>query len=113
MGPGSYKTRPLRIALKVHCLPRDREPAFHFRADRDVFHVLPKCVGEKPVQSVPAIIADTLSQQAGADTQFDALFHLELLFTCFSRRDQKIPIAKKSGNRKGVSYLSLDRLVPV
>jgi hypothetical protein len=62
----------------MHGLPRDREAAFHLRAYRNVFHILPKRFGKKPVQFMTTVITDILTQQAGADTQFN-LFHYDKL----------------------------------
>ena len=73
-GPGDHESRPLRVADEAEGVPRDAEAALHLGAHGDVFHVLSQRVGEKPVQGVPAVPADIVAQQAGADSEAN-LFH--------------------------------------
>jgi hypothetical protein len=69
-----HESRPLRVADEAEGVARDTETALHLGADGDILDVLPQGVDEEPVQCVPAVPADILAEQSGADSEAN-LFH--------------------------------------
>ena len=61
--PGS-----LGIAYQAEGLPGDAESAPYLRTDRAVLDKPPRLIGEPLIQLVPAVPADLLPEQAGADS---------------------------------------------
>jgi hypothetical protein len=52
----------------MHGFPWDRKTAFHLWTYRDIFYVLPKGIGEKPIQLMAAVITDILAEETGTDS---------------------------------------------
>jgi hypothetical protein len=59
------------ITYQAEGLPGDAEPAPHLRADGVVPGKPPQLIGEPWIQFVPAVPADLLPEQTGADSQTD------------------------------------------
>ncbi len=74
-GFGGDKTRLFYIAHQPHGFPGYAEARLHFRAYRNIVHVLPEGIAEEVVELVPAVVAHVFTQQAGADPYFDVFFH--------------------------------------
>jgi hypothetical protein len=67
LGARGDKPRDMGITRQAEGLPGDPEPAFHLRTDRVIPDKAPQLIGEKPIQFVPAVPADLLPEQAGAN----------------------------------------------
>ena len=61
----------VRIAHKSHGFPWDSQAAFGFGTDGNIFHVLPQCILDKPIQLMPAVVSNLIAQEATADAQFN------------------------------------------
>jgi hypothetical protein len=71
LGARGDKPRDKGITHEAEWLSRDAEPAFLLRADRAIVNKPPQCIGQKPIQFMPAVPADLLPKQSGADSQAD------------------------------------------
>jgi len=70
-----HQTGRCGFPFQVHRLARDRQPALHFRADRDEPEEPSQGVGEVAVVLVAAVVADLFPQEAAADAHGNGFAH--------------------------------------
>ena len=69
------EARRVRITDEVHGIPRHGQSALDFGADRDPVDISAERVPQERVELVPAVVADLLAEEAGADAEFYFFMH--------------------------------------
>jgi hypothetical protein len=78
----------MRITHQALGLPGDAEAALRLGANRGISHELPECISEIPVEFVPAVPSNLLSEQARADPQCNSSHNRVCIRTLGSLFDQ-------------------------
>lgn len=69
------KARPAVVDDKLHRFARHGQPSFDLGADRHPLDESGERVHQVLIQLVPAVIADVVAEEAGADAEFDCFNH--------------------------------------
>jgi hypothetical protein len=83
MGADRNQTGRFGVTHKAHRFPRNSQSAFYLRTHGHKLDVLTQGVRDEPIVLVSTVKTDILSQEAGADAEFDPLCHT----SPFSGRD--------------------------